>query len=113
MSVLKFFTLLKASLTFLMLYVSPLMVSRAWVAILPWTKPIWLNEPSGMSGAYFFRIDRYRTVSGLFELVSVSSALTPSLFSQRSPSASAMKSVLHGVEQDHLTRSWRPCCCAA
>src|SRR5215211_9468021 len=100
MSVRKFFTFLIAVLTLLIVY-GPLTVSSACVAILPCTKPIWLKLPSGIFGAYFLRIERYSTVSGPSLLVSCSSALTPSLSSQRSPSASAMKSVLHGVEHDH------------
>src|SRR4051812_22839529 len=102
MSVLKSFTALNAALTESAVK-APLTFSSALVAMAASTTPIWLNEPSGIFGAYFLSTSRYSWLSGPLALVRFSSALTPSLPSHWDPSASDRKSVLHGVRSEEHT----------
>ena len=102
---------LKASLTDSFV-TSPSMVSSDFVAISAATKPIWLNEPTAVSGAYFAMTERHSVLSGPVESTRFSSALMPSLSFHCSPSASEIDLSLHGVAQAHFTLSMRPCCSA-
>src|SRR3954468_9167553 len=111
MSVLKFLTAAMASFAVLTV-IGPFTFISASVTIRAWMKPIWLKEPSGIFGAYLEMMLRYSVLSGPGSSVTASSALTNSLLFQADPSALARKSVLHGVEQPHLTWFCRPWRCA-